>query len=106
MHPANILYQEEKPLYIDSNMLINIAELLGSFGVVWGIVVMIVRFFDRQKKQDADIKDIKEEQTMTTYVLLAVLDGLKQQGCNGEVTKAHDKLSKFINEKAHGTKEE
>lgn len=92
-------------MYVDSNTIIQIASLCGACGVIFGIIAFVVRFFDRQKRQDQDIKDIKEEQTMTTYVLLAVLDGLRQQGCNGEVTKAHDKLSKFINEKAHGMKE-
>lgn len=90
------------PLYVDTQSVIMLAEFIAAIGALWGIIVMVVRFFDRQKKQDEDIKMIKSEQTMITYVLLAVLDGLKQQGCNGEVTKAHEKLSKFINEKAHG----
>lgn len=53
------------------------------------------------KKQEEDIKAIKSEQCMHTYVLLAILDGLKQQGCNGPVTDARDKLSKYINKQAH-----
>lgn len=93
-------------MYIDGNTIITLAEVCGAFGVIFGIIACVVRFLDRQKQQDKDIKEIKEEQTMTTYVLLAVLDGLKQQGCNGEVTTAHEKLSKFINQKAHGVKEE
>lgn len=93
-------------MYVDSNTLITLAEILGALGVILGIAKVVVNFIDRQKAQDVDIKEIKEEQTMTTYVLLAVLDGLKQQGCNGEVTVAHEKLSKFINQKAHGIKED
>lgn len=93
-------------MYVDSNTLITLAEIFGALGVLCGIIKVIVNFIDRQKAQDDDIREIKEEQTMTTYVLLAVLDGLKQQGCNGEVTIAHDKLSKFINQKAHGIKED
>ena len=53
------------------------------------------------KKQEEDIKAIKSEQCMHTYVLLAILDGLKQQGCNGPVTEARDRLSKYINKQAH-----
>ena len=101
-------------MVVDSSTIILGAEVIGALGVIFGIIREIVRFFDRQKEQDKDIekikkeqekdiKTIKEEQTMITYVLLAVLDGLKQQGCNGEVTKAHDELSKFINKKAHDT---
>lgn len=93
-------------MYIDSHTLITLAELLGALSVIIGVIKVAVNFIDRQKAQDVDIKEIKEEQTMTTYVLLAVLDGLKQQGCNGEVSIAHDKLSKFINQKAHGIKED
>lgn len=90
-------------MYVDGTSIILAAEILGALGVIFGIVRTLIHFFDRQKEQDSDIKAIKEEQTMTTYVLLAVLDGLKQQGCNGEVTKAHETLSKFINQKAHDT---
>lgn len=89
-------------MYVDSSTILFAAEICGALGVVFGTVKALIHFFDRQKEQDDDIKAIKEEQTMTTYVLLAVLDGLKQQGCNGEVTKAHETLSKFINQKAHG----
>lgn len=88
-------------MVIDQNTIILSAELIGALGVVYGILRQIIGWIDRQKAQDQDLKEIREEQTMTTYVLLAVLDGLKQQGCNGEVTKAHDELSKFINKKAH-----
>ena len=41
-----------------------------------------------------DIKDIKGELQVICFGMLACLDGLKQQGCNGDVTKAHDKLTK------------
>ena len=57
------------------------------------------------KKQEDDIKAIKSEQCMHTYVLLAILDGLKQQGCNGPVTEAKDRLQKYINKQAHDLEE-
>ena len=71
-----------------------------------------VRWFDKQEKQstdinelrdkhNSDIKDIKTEQTLLTYGILACLKGLKEQGCNGPVTEAIKKIEKHLNQKAH-----
>ena len=46
-------------------------------------------------------KEIKEELCILSYAMLAALNGLQQQGCNGDVTKAHDLLEKHLNQKAH-----
>ena len=48
------------------------------------------------------VKSIQEEQTIIVYGLLASLKGQHEQGCNGPVTEAIDKLEKHINQKAHG----
>ncbi len=64
-------------------------------------------------KHDADIKAIKEmhnhdnegiqeEQTLVVYGLLACLKGLAEQGCDGPVSEAIDRIEKHINKKAHG----
>lgn len=82
-----------------------------------------VRWFDKQaqqttdiealrKKHEADMTDLKEdmaanmhrintEQTLLTYGVLACLKGLKEQGCDGPVTTAIDKIEKHLNQKAH-----
>lgn len=71
-----------------------------------------VRWVDRQKQQDTDIKalrathvsdmdSMKQEQTLIVYGLLACLKGLKEQGCNGPVTEAIHKIEKHLNQKAH-----
>lgn len=82
-----------------------------------------VRWFDRQDQQSTDIdamkkrheadmaalkqviaqdmQDINAEQTLLTYGVLACLKGLKEQGCNGPVTTAIDKIEKYLNQKAH-----
>ena len=71
-----------------------------------------VRWMDRQKQQDADIKalrathntdmdSMKQEQTLIVYGLLACLKGLKEQGCNGPVTEAINRIENHLNEKAH-----
>lgn len=61
-------------------------------------------FVRRQQEQDNIIKDIQEEQTLLTYGVLACLKGLHEQGSNGPVTEAIDKIEKHINKKAHGQK--
>ena len=55
----------------------------------------------RDETKDA-VKSIQEEQTLIVYGLLASLKGQHEQGCNGPVTEAIDKLEKHINQKAHG----
>ena len=44
---------------------------------------------------------IREEQKLNTEVLFAILQGLHQQGCNGPVTEAQEKLAKHLNIEAH-----
>lgn len=82
-----------------------------------------VRWFDKQEKQSTDIETLKkkheddmealkqvlakdmhcinEEQTLLTYGVLACLKGLKEQGCNGPVTEAINKIEKYLNQRAH-----
>lgn len=56
----------------------------------------------RDETKDA-VKSIQEEQTLIVYGLLASLKGQHEQGCNGPVTEAIDKLEKHINQKAHSS---
>lgn len=58
-------------------------------------------FVQRQKKQDELIKAILDEQKLLTEGVLACLQGLKEQGCDGPVTKAIDKINAHINSQAH-----
>lgn len=72
----------------------------------------VVRWVDKQGKQDKDIQEIrqhheddmaiiKEEQALLVYGVLACLKGLSEQGCNGPVTEAIQKYEKYLNKKAH-----
>jgi hypothetical protein len=82
-----------------------------------------VRWFDKQEQQSTDIDalkkkheddmealkqviakdmhDINVEQTLLTYGVLACLKGLQEQGCNGPVTEAVNKIERYLNQKAH-----
>lgn len=95
-------------MYIDSNTIITASALLAAVIAIFGALSAVYRWYLKQNKQDEDIKEIKSELCMHAYVLLAVLDGLKQLNCNGKVTEAQEKLSKHINKQAHdvGRKED
>ena len=88
-------------MYIDAKTLIELAALLTAFGVIGGAALWAVKFVDRQKKQDQELAAIRHEQTLICYGVLACLKGLKEQGCNGPVTAALDKMEKYLNQAAH-----
>lgn len=92
--------------------LITAAAVLGAAVAIVAYFAKIVRWVDKQKKQDDDItalrdthmsdmEHMKQEQTLIVYGLLACLKGLKEQGCNGPVTEAINKIEKHLNQRAH-----
>ena len=81
--------------------VITVAAVLAAAGGIGAAVARVVRWLDRQKEQDRDLDAIREEQTLLTYGVLACLKGLQEQGCNGPVTEAIDKIEKHINKAAH-----
>jgi len=54
-----------------------------------------------EKKVNDNYEDTKAELYILTKCMRAVLDGLHQQGCNGEVTVASQKLDDYLVQKAH-----
>lgn len=92
--------------------VITAGAVVGAFVTILTVLFKLVRWIDHQKKQDSDLSALKakhesdndaiqEELTLLTYGILACLKGLKEQGCNGPVTKAIDKIEKHLNNKAH-----
>lgn len=88
-------------MVITAELIITFVAVLGAFATILGVVFSMYRWYLKQEKQDIDIKAVKEEQCIIVYGLLACLKGLREQGCNGPVTEAVDKLEKHINKKAH-----
>ena len=108
---------------ITPQTIITAASLLTAATALIVGLVKLVHWFDRQKKQDADIQTlrtqhnadmvalraeeksalaaIQDEQTLLTYGVLACLKGLQERGCNGPVTEAINKIEKYLNQKAH-----
>ena len=92
--------------------IITASAFLGAVVAIATLIAKLVRWVDRQKKQDDDIKQlrkhheddmtiIKEENTLLVFGILACLKGLREQGCNGPVTETIDKIEKYLNQKAH-----
>lgn len=88
-------------MYVNANTIILAGSVIAALGAFIGLAYKIFKWIEEQKAQSDKLQQVQEEQTVICYVLLAALDGLKQLGANGEVTTAHDYLSKYINKKAH-----
>lgn len=92
--------------------LITAAAVLAAATALVVAFAKLVRWVDAQKEQskdiekleaahNADMNTIKQEQTLLVYGILACLKGLKEQGCNGPVTEAVNRIEKHLNQKAH-----
>lgn len=88
-------------MYIDIETINAVAKLIGSLAVIGGVLIAVYKFVERDKRQSKLIKDIQTEQTLLCYGIKACLQGLAEQGCNGPVHEALDKLDKHLNQKAH-----
>ena len=85
--------------------IIAIGSVLTAVGVIWKTLRKVNDFVQRQEKQDVELAAIRSEQTLVCYGILACLKGLREQGCNGPVTEALNKLEKHLNAAAHGQEE-
>ena len=92
-------------MYVDVNTIITAASLLAAIGAIFSVVFAVYRWYLRQNRQDTEIEKLKSEQCLLTYGILACLKGLTEQGCNGPVTEAIDKIEKHINKQAHDQEE-
>lgn len=81
--------------------VITAAAIIGAVIALITYLRKLFGWFDRQEKQDQEIKEIKAEQSLLTYGVLACLKGLKERGCNGPVTEAINKIEKHLNQAAH-----
>ena len=88
-------------MYLDTNTIITAASLLTALVAIFSVIFAIYRWYLRRNEQDKEIEKIKSEQCLLTYGILACLKGLQEQGCNGPVTEAVNKIEKHINQQAH-----
>lgn len=88
-------------MYVDVNTIITGGSLLTAVVVIFSAIFAVYKWYLKQNQQDKEIERMKSEQCLLTYGILACLKGLKEQGCNGPVTEAIDKIQKHINKQAH-----
>ena len=102
-------------MYITWHTLITAAAVVAAGAAIAGYYNRALRWVDKQSAQDKKISTLEsdsaqrfaelgKEQTLLTYGILACLKGVKEQGCNGPVTEAINKIDRHLNEKAHEIK--
>ena len=88
-------------MYIDVESVKALATLITALVTICGVIVAAYKFYARQKKQDVELAAIREELQLLCFGQRACLSGLHEQGCNGPVTEALNRLDKHLNKKAH-----
>ena len=56
---------------------------------------------DNHTETEAKMQELKADILILTKSVSAILDGLKQQGCNGRVTEAKENLEKYLMDRAY-----
>lgn len=88
-------------MYIDADLIIKAASLIGALGVLGGVVIALYRQYESNKKQSEVIKEMQDEQTIICYGLRGALEGLIEKGCDGPCQDALNMLNKHLNKSAH-----
>lgn len=88
-------------IVINAEKIILWGKVIGALGVIGGVIAWCIKFVNRQKKQDEELAATRKELTVLCYGVLACLKGLQEQGCNGPVTEARNRLEKHLNKAAH-----
>ena len=83
-------------MYVTGDTIIRFATVLGALGTLGALLYRSFHWMEQ-----AEIENIKKEQCVICYGLLATLDGLKQLGANGNVSDAYQRLEKHLNQSAH-----
>ena len=78
---------------LDINLL---TTLLGVGGTIVGIFAAVYKMGQRFNRMEERIEQSGKLHRVLAEGLYACLDGLHQQGCNGEVTKALHSLHKHL----------
>ena len=87
-------------------IIITTASVITALGVIFGILFGFFKCLMKRDRNDVEIKEIKEEQSILTKGVLACLKGLKEQGCDGPVTLAITEIEDHINKQAHKQEEQ
>ena len=82
--------------------LLSAAAVVGAFVALVAYLRKLFGWFERQEKQDNEIRKIKDEQTILVKGILACLKGLQELDCNGPVTDTITEIETHLNRTAHG----
>ncbi len=82
-------------------IVLTTASIITALGVIFGVLFTFFKWLMKRDKNDVEIREIKEEQSILTKGVLACLKGLKEQGCDGPVTTAIVEIEDHINKQAH-----
>ena len=77
------------------------AAIVSAISVLAAVAVRGVKFYLDRKRQETELENVKAEMRVLCYGVLACLDGLKQMGCDGNVSRAKQDLEKHLNTAAH-----
>ena len=88
-------------MFISLQSLITAAAILTAAGALLGAYNKTYHWVQRQQRQDESIAELKAEQSLLTYGVLACLKGLRERGCNGPVTEAIRTIETHLNTQAH-----
>ena len=105
------------------DLIVKVASVVTGITIIVGAIVAVIRFFYKKWKKpidvdneikllheevsnlqdlhESDMERVTSELRLLMKGMLAALDGLKQKGCNGPVTKAHEELEEHLNSSAH-----
>lgn len=95
-------------IYITWQSVVTAAAVIAAIVAIISYFAKGHKWFLHQNEQDEEInrlkiemQELKGEQQIIVYGVLACLKGLKEQGANGPVTEAINKIEKYLNAKAH-----
>lgn len=86
---------------LNPDLIITFVALVTALITMITYINKIHDWIQKMDSQEKEIKGIKEEQRILVGGILACLKGLKEQGCNGPVTKGIADIENYINKKAH-----
>lgn len=89
-------------MYIDTNTIVRIAELIGAVGVIVGLIIGAYKIYESIRTQSQQIAAIMAELKIIDYGLKGALEGLIEQGADGPCKEALAKLDNHLIAQAHG----
>lgn len=93
-------------MYVTWQTILTAGAVISAVVVLAGTYNRAYRWTLRQKEQDEELRAIRQENTLLTYGVLACLKGLAEQGCDGPVHEAIEKIETSLNLRAHQEKGE